>query len=65
MGDLTPSQKKQLATYKDRLPRVKRGEVWASDYPGPYTPEEKVAEIARLKARIAQLEASLSPRSWE
>jgi hypothetical protein len=65
MGDLTPSHKKRLATYKDRLPRVKRGEVWASDHPGRYTPEEKVAEIARLKARIAQLEASLSPRSWE
>jgi mannose-1-phosphate guanylyltransferase / mannose-6-phosphate isomerase len=52
MGDLTPSQKKQLATYKSRLARVKRGEVWASDHPGPYTSEEKAAEIARLKARI-------------
>jgi hypothetical protein len=30
MVDLTASQKKQLATYKDRLARVKRDEVWAS-----------------------------------
>ena len=60
MVDLTASQKKQLATYKDRLARVKRGEVGASDHPGPDTPEEKTAEIARLKAR--QLEAPL-PRA--
>jgi hypothetical protein len=65
MGDLTASQKKQLATYKDRLARVKRGEVWASDHHGPYTPEEKAAEIARLKARIAEWEASLARWSCE
>jgi hypothetical protein len=38
MVDLTASQKKQLATYKDRLARVKRDEVWASDHPGSYSP---------------------------
>jgi hypothetical protein len=38
MVDLTASQKKQLATYKDRLARVKRDEVWARDHPGPYSP---------------------------
>jgi hypothetical protein len=65
MVDLTPSQKKQLATYKNRLARVKRGELWASDHPGPYTPGEKAAEIARLKARIAQLEALFPPYSCE
>ena len=65
MVDLTPSQKKQLATYKNRLASVKRGEVWASDHPGQYTPEEKAAEIARLKARIAELEALLPPWSCE
>jgi hypothetical protein len=65
MVELKPSQKKQLATYKNRLARVKRGEVRARDHPGQYTPEEKAAEIARLKARIAQLEALLPPWSCE
>jgi hypothetical protein len=64
MIDLT-SQKKQLATYKGRLARVKRGKVWASDHLGPYTPEEKIAEIACLKTRIARLEAPLPPWSCE
>jgi hypothetical protein len=36
------------------LARVQRGEVWASDHPGPYRPEEKAAEIARLKSHIAR-----------
>jgi hypothetical protein len=65
MVDLTPSQKKQLATYKNRLGRVMRGELWASDHPGPYTPEEKAAEVVRLKARIAQLEALFLSYSCE
>jgi hypothetical protein len=65
MVELTSSQQKQLATYKNRLARVKRGELWASDHPGPYTPEEKAEEIARLNARIAQLEALLPPWSCE
>ena len=31
MVELTSSEQKQLATYKNRLARVKRGELWASD----------------------------------
>jgi hypothetical protein len=53
--DLTASQKKQLATYKDRLARVKRDEIWASDHPGQYRAEENAA-----KARIARLDAPLT-----
>jgi hypothetical protein len=60
--DLSESLKQELATLKDRLARVERGEVWGSDHPGPYTPEEKAAEIARIKARIAETEASLADR---
>jgi hypothetical protein len=57
MVSLSAAQKHQLATYRDRLSRVVRGEVWGSDYPGPYTPEEKAAEIAQLKALISRVEA--------
>jgi hypothetical protein len=46
-----------LATLRDRLARVERGEVWGSDHPGPYTAEEKAAEIARTKSLIAIVEA--------
>jgi hypothetical protein len=56
MVSLSAAQKHQLATYRDRLSRVVRGEVWGSDYPGPYTPEEKAAEIAQLKALISRVE---------
>jgi Plasmid pRiA4b ORF-3-like protein len=45
--------------------RVKQDEVWAGDHPGQYTAEEKAAEIARLKARIARLEAPLPPWSCD
>jgi hypothetical protein len=46
-----------LASLRDRLARVESGEVWGSDHPGPYTADERAAEIARLKLRIANLEA--------
>ena len=57
MVDLSTSQKELLATYKDRLARVERGEVWGSDHPGPYTANEKADEIARIKAVISKVEA--------
>ena len=60
MANLSASQKHQVATYRDRLSRVVRGEVWGSDYPGPYTPEEKAAEIAQLKSLIARVEAGVA-----
>jgi hypothetical protein len=56
MVDFGAAQRMQLAAYRDRLARVENGEVWGSDHPGPYTPEEKVQEIARLTALIARLE---------
>ncbi len=56
MIDLTDDQRQQLATFKDRLARVERGEVWGSDHPGPYTAEEKTREIARIKAIINSIE---------
>jgi hypothetical protein len=52
------TQKDNLAALRDRLARVERGEVWGSDHPGPYTAEEKAADIARIKSRIASLEAA-------
>jgi hypothetical protein len=57
MIDLSASQKQHLATYKDRLVRVERGEVWGSDHPGPYTAEEKAQEIGRIKELITSVEA--------
>jgi hypothetical protein len=59
MIDLSAAQKHQLATYSDRLSRVERGAVWGSDHPGPYTREEKAAEIAQLKSLIARVEAEM------
>lgn len=56
MVDLNAAQQQHLATYKDRLARVERGEVWGSDHLGPYTPEEKAEEIARIKALITRVE---------
>jgi hypothetical protein len=52
MVDLNASQKQLLASYKDRLARVEKGEVWGSDHPGPYTTEEKAMEIERIKAEV-------------
>jgi hypothetical protein len=52
------TQKSDLAALKDRLTRVERCEVWGSDHLGPYTAEEKAAEIARIKSLIAALESA-------
>ena len=60
MVSLSAAQKHQLATYRGRLSRVVRGEVWGSDYPGPYTPEQKGVEIAQLEALIARVEAGVA-----
>jgi hypothetical protein len=57
MIDLSASQRQELELYRDRLARVKKGEVWGSDHPGPYTEEEKDHEIARIEAIIANIEA--------
>jgi hypothetical protein len=51
MVNLSTAQKHQLATYRDRLSRVERGEVWGSDYPGPYTAEEKGGRRGIVAAR--------------
>jgi hypothetical protein len=45
-----------VAALKARLARVERGEVWGSDHPGPYTAEERAAEIARIKSLIASVD---------
>jgi hypothetical protein len=58
MVDLSESLKEELATLRDRLARVERGELWGARSFEPYTPAEKAAEIARIKARIAEIEAS-------
>jgi hypothetical protein len=50
-------QRDDLAALRDRLARVKRGERFGSDHEGPYTAEQKAAEIARIKSLIASLEA--------
>jgi hypothetical protein len=50
------TQKDDLATLRDRLARMERGEVWGSDHPRPYTADEKAAEIARIMSQIASLD---------
>jgi len=54
---LSASEKQHLATLKDRLDRMKRGEVWGSDNLGRYTTEENAKEIAHLKLLITSVEA--------
>jgi hypothetical protein len=49
--------KDDLDSLRDRLVRVRNGEVWGNDHPGPFTAEEKAAEIARLESLVASLEA--------
>ena len=48
-------QEQLLATYKDRLARIERGEVWGSDHADPYSAEEQAIEIRRIKAAITLL----------
>ena len=55
MIDLSASQRQELELYRDRLARVKNGEVWGGDHPGPYTAEEKAQEIARIEAIITNI----------
>jgi hypothetical protein len=50
--------KQHLDFLRKRLVRVKRDDIWGSEHEGPYTPEEKAAEIVRLKAEIAKEEAA-------
>lgn len=50
------TQNSDLAALRDRLARLERGEVWGGDHLGPYTADEKAAEIARIKSRIASLQ---------
>ena len=52
-------QEQLLATYKDRLARIERGEVWGSDHADPYSAEEQAVEIQRIKAAISLLEQDL------
>jgi predicted FMN-binding regulatory protein PaiB len=59
MIDISDDQKWLLKTYTDRLARVEQGEVWGRDHPGPYSAEEKVAEIQRIKTAIDRLEEDL------
>ena len=48
-------QEQLLATYKDRLARIERGEVWDSNHIDPYSAEEQAIEIRRIKAAITLL----------
>jgi hypothetical protein len=57
MTDLIEPQKQLLALYRDRLARVKKGEVLGADFPGPYTEQWRAGEIARIEAEIARIEA--------
>jgi hypothetical protein len=52
-------QEQLLATYKDRLARIERGEVWGSDHANPYDAEEQAVEIRRIRSAIALLEQDL------
>jgi hypothetical protein len=55
-------QEQLLITYRDRLTRVERGEVWGNDDLDPYSAEEKAIEIQRLTLAIAVLEQDLGHR---
>jgi hypothetical protein len=52
-------QEQLLATYKDRLVRIERGEVWGSNHADPYSAEEQATEIRRIRAAITLLEHDL------
>ena len=57
MVDLSESQKLEIATYRERLARLERGEVLGNDQGRPYTHAEMATEIARTKSLIAALES--------
>ncbi len=48
-------QEQLLATYRDRLARIERGEV-------PYSAEEQAVEIQRIKAAINLIKQDLEGR---
>ena len=52
MTDFSAPHKQPVDILKERLVRVENGDVWDSDHPGPYTPDEKAKEIERIKALI-------------
>jgi hypothetical protein len=53
--------RKHIGILKDRLARIRRGEVWRRNgRPGPYSSEEMAAEIAWIEAAIARAEAGQS-----
>jgi hypothetical protein len=57
MVDLSELQKLEIATYRDRLARLERGEVLGNDQGRPYTHAELATEIARTRLLIAALES--------
>jgi hypothetical protein len=60
MVDLSESQKLEIATYRERLARLERGEVLGNHQGRPYTHAELATEIARTKSLIAALESGKS-----
>jgi hypothetical protein len=56
MVGMHDSEKQLLAILKARLARVERGEAWGPDRSGPNTADERTQEVARIQARIAELD---------
>ena len=56
MVGLHESERQLLAILRARLARVERGEAWGPDHSGPNSADETTREIARIRARIAELE---------
>jgi hypothetical protein len=56
MVALHESERQLLAILRARLARVERGEAWGPDRSGPNSADETTREIARIGARIAELE---------
>ncbi len=57
MIDLSRETGDFLAVLKARLARGGNGDIWDSEHLGPYSVEEKAREIARIKAKITEVEA--------